>query len=74
MDQCRRCTFRGDMKRCLIEDCNIHDSWYVQMCGPKSPFCLACKEPDCCVSTDGTCALLRVYLDAKYKEATDGKK
>jgi len=27
-----------------------------------NPFCSACKEPDCCVSGDGTCALIRKYL------------
>lgn len=27
-----------------------------------NPFCAACKEPDCCVSGDGTCAMIRKYL------------
>lgn len=27
-----------------------------------SPWCNACKEPDCCVSGDGTCAMIRKYL------------
>jgi hypothetical protein len=29
-----------------------------------NPFCAACKEPDCCVSGDGTCAMIRKYLTA----------
>jgi hypothetical protein len=27
-----------------------------------NPWCEACKEPDCCVSGDGTCAMIRKYL------------
>jgi hypothetical protein len=27
-----------------------------------NPWCAACKEPDCCVSGDGTCAMIRKYL------------
>ena len=27
-----------------------------------SPWCAACKETDCCVSGDGTCAMIRKYL------------
>jgi len=27
-----------------------------------NPFCAACKEPDCCVSGDGTCAMIRKYM------------
>jgi len=28
----------------------------------KNPWCAACREPDCCVSMDGTCAMIRKYL------------
>ena len=28
-----------------------------------NPWCEACKEPDCCVSGDGTCAMIRKYLN-----------
>lgn len=28
----------------------------------ESPFCINCKESDCIVSTDGTCAMIRKYL------------
>jgi hypothetical protein len=27
-----------------------------------NPFCSSCKELDCCVSGDGTCAMIRKYL------------
>ena len=27
-----------------------------------NPWCESCKEPDCCVSGDGTCAMIRKYL------------
>ena len=27
-----------------------------------NPFCNNCKEKHCCVSLDGTCAMIRVYL------------
>jgi len=27
-----------------------------------NPFCDNCKEKHCCVSLDGTCAMIRVYL------------
>ena len=33
-----------------------------------NPFCEHCEEPDCCISFDGTCALIRVYLKAKKPE------
>lgn len=29
-----------------------------------NPFCESCKEKDCCVSLDGTCAMIREYLKA----------
>lgn len=29
-----------------------------------NPFCSSCKESDCCVSGDGTCAMIRKYLTA----------
>ena len=28
----------------------------------ENPWCAACREPDCCVSGDGTCAMIRKYL------------
>jgi len=28
----------------------------------ENPWCSACREPDCCVSMDGTCAMIRKYL------------
>ena len=28
----------------------------------ENPWCAACREPDCCVSMDGTCAMIRKYL------------
>ena len=27
-----------------------------------NPFCNNCKEKHCCVSIDGTCAMIRAYL------------
>ena len=30
-----------------------------------NPWCEACKEPDCCVSGDGTCAMIRKYLSSE---------
>jgi len=27
-----------------------------------NPFCNNCKEKHCCVSLDGTCSMIRVYL------------
>jgi hypothetical protein len=29
-----------------------------------NPFCSSCKESNCCVSGDGTCAMIRKYLTA----------
>ena len=29
-----------------------------------NPFCASCKESNCCVSGDGTCAMIRKYLKA----------
>jgi hypothetical protein len=29
-----------------------------------NPFCSSCKELDCCVTGDGTCAMIRKYLTA----------
>jgi len=29
----------------------------------ENPWCEACREPDCCVSMDGTCAMIRKYLE-----------
>jgi hypothetical protein len=34
-----------------------------------NPWCEACLEPDCCVSGDGTCAMIRKYLLAKSVDA-----
>jgi hypothetical protein len=34
-----------------------------------NPWCEACSEPDCCVSGDGTCAMIRKYLLAKSVDA-----
>lgn len=37
---------------------------------PKSednPFCTNCKEPDCLVSLDGTCAMIRKYQSLEDK-------
>jgi hypothetical protein len=28
----------------------------------ENQWCAACREPDCCVSMDGTCAMIRKYL------------
>jgi len=34
-----------------------------------NPFCDACAEkPVCLVSKDGTCAMIRIYLEAKRRE------
>ena len=33
-----------------------------------NPFCEACKESDCVVSLDGTCAMIRKYLVAVENE------
>jgi hypothetical protein len=38
-----------------------------------SPWCEACKEPDCVVSHDGTCAMIRKYL-ANAKSPDAGEK
>lgn len=29
MDQCRKCAIRGDLKACLSEPCNLHESWFA---------------------------------------------
>jgi len=29
MDECKNCTFRGDIKACLNVTCSRHDSWYA---------------------------------------------
>jgi len=29
MDQCKTCSARGNMKKCIEADCTIHESWYV---------------------------------------------
>lgn len=31
----------------------------------ENPFCLNCKEADCVVDDEDTCAMVRVYLKAK---------
>lgn len=33
-----------------------------------NPFCAACKEPDCFVSGDGTCAMIRKYQSVIIEE------
>lgn len=33
--------------------------------GKINPFCSNCKESNCCVSLDGTCAMIREYLKTK---------
>lgn len=33
-----------------------------------NPWCAACKEPDCCVSGDGTCAMIRKYLHSENEK------
>lgn len=38
---------------------------YLEKLLDNRPFCLACKEPDCLCSMDGTCAMIRRYLDAR---------
>jgi len=30
MDQCKHCTLRGDMVKCLKAECCIHESWFVK--------------------------------------------
>lgn len=35
-----------------------------QSTGSENPFCEHCKEPDCAVSLDGTCEMIRRYLEA----------
>ncbi len=30
-----------------------------------NPFCTACKEEHCCVDPDGTCEMIRIYLETK---------
>ena len=32
------------------------------------PFKSFCKETDCCISQDGTCEMIRKYLDKHHKE------
>jgi hypothetical protein len=35
-------------------------------------FCEECEEgEDCCISMDETCAMIRVYQDAKRREGSD---
>lgn len=29
-DQCKHCSYRGDMNSCQLSECSIHDSWYAQ--------------------------------------------
>jgi len=29
MDQCKHCTIRGDLRKCISDDCSIHNSWYA---------------------------------------------
>lgn len=36
-----------------------------------NPFCTNCKEPDCLVSLDGTCEMIRVYLQSKARHGWD---
>ena len=40
--------------------------YYAEMAPSEMlPFCNSCKEADCCVSFDGTCEMIRVYLSVK---------
>jgi len=41
---------------------------YQKVSPLNNPWCEACKEPDCCVSSDGTCAMIRKYLSENDKE------
>ncbi len=29
-DQCKHCTVRGDLKKCLSTDCHHHENWYAK--------------------------------------------
>lgn len=51
------------------------DSFHYHMSQPckkdmaeDNPFCEHCKETDCCISLDGTCAMIRVYLNGQQNE------
>jgi hypothetical protein len=35
-----------------------------------NPWCAPCKEPDCCVSGDGTCSMIRKYLSTANVKRT----
>ena len=35
-----------------------------------NPFCAACKENDCVISHDGTCAMIRVYREYLLKKGS----
>lgn len=48
--------------KCWIRFKIILFTWWINK---SNPFCEACKERDCCISFDGTCSMLRVYLKAK---------
>jgi len=39
-----------------------------------NPFCRACKEKDCVVSLDGTCAMIRKYLAITPCDSGERKK
>lgn len=28
-DACRHCDARGDYAKCVVTECSVHDSWYV---------------------------------------------
>lgn len=30
MDQCKHCTYRGDLKKCLDTPCSYHELWMVK--------------------------------------------
>jgi hypothetical protein len=36
--------------------------WQEEKDGSDNPFCENCKEEHCAVSSDNTCAMIRVYL------------
>lgn len=29
-DQCKHCQMRGDIDRCRVTDCSIHETWYAK--------------------------------------------
>ena len=74
MDQCKNCSARGNMGKCIEADCTIHESWYVlelikqlQNTSSNSEYMSAspqsCKDLPVSIIGDVNKALLHIFAE-----------